>query len=58
MNPTLAISIAAMLGFCALWARSSIADAPIPATIEADCDLQDALALDRIDAHLQQRLRR
>ena len=56
MKLAFAIASAAMLALCALLARASIADAAVSMSAEADCDLQDVLALEAIDARLQKRL--
>ena len=57
MKLAFAIVAAAMLVLSALLARASVADAAVPSSAEADCDLQDVLALEAVDAHLQTRLR-
>ena len=58
MKLTLLVAATAMLGFSALLARSSVAGAAVPASIDAECDLRDVLALESIDGRLHERLRR
>lgn len=54
----LTLLVTAMLGLCALLARASLAGAAGPASIDAECDLRDLLALESIDLRLPERLQR
>lgn len=54
----LTLLVTALIGLCALLARASIAGAVEPASIDAECDLRDVLALDSIDLRLHERLQK